>query len=534
MGHRLARKKVWFMKPKDPQKLKLWLEAEKALTVPQRPEVLPEILRTSGLVSIERQAWPATLLRLEEAVQYGVRDLQTLDALGEAAYQTKTYQALIPFEELYRDPLVAIHMARAYMMLGMVVKAREFLRFSQDTLLKAAVEAVLGVENDIETAAKAILAPTSRPDIENLNLIEYWQALAPIAEAIGRQDLVQLAELKSKALAYAKPVIHYNQALRLLAAGEFRAGWKLHDWRLAPGSPCTAPTSFADFSMWEGEALENKRILVILENGFGDQIFGLRYVKALAEEHPSHIDVAVGPELSTLVKTSFPEVTVHNLSAAQDVGYWQDKARPDYWTYCLSVPSRSDFWRPLYTEGFLKTPQDLMKEYTQQIRTQNPRKLPVHGLVWHGDIRTVPMRTRAYSVSEFLQESQILNEPRMIVCLQKDATEEEIKTLESAVKKSGGLFINAASTLNDFSHTAAWISSLDKMWSCDTATAHLGGALGKPTTVLIRNKAIWHWLQNPQTKAAVWYNSCQVQYALTPKFSFMFEIRPALEAEKSL
>jgi hypothetical protein len=512
------------MKISDPQKFKLWLEAEKALTGRFHPETSPESMRTAGLLAAQSHSWPSALLRLEDAVRNGIHDLQTLDALGEAAYQTQTPQALLPFQNLYRDPMIAIHLARALMMLGQIPAARELLKLAPDSLFKAAVAAVLGVEKDIETSIAAMLRPLSNMDMRTVNSIEYWQALAPVAEAAGRKDLVQLAERRLKALAYTKPVIHYNQSLRLLAEGEFRAGWKLHDWRLVPGSPCPAETAFMDFSMWEGEFLTKQRLLVVMENGFGDQIFGLRYLQALADEG-ADIDVAVGAELSALVQASFPAMKVHDMNKAREPNYWQNKPRPDFWTYCLSIPSRTDLWEPLQTAGYLKAPENLVAQYKLNLKMRNPHKLPVYGLVWHGDIRTAPMRTRAYTLHEFLQESEILKTPCLIVCLQKDATAEELSELQVQIDNAGCQLVNAVTTLTDFAHTSAWISCVDHMWSCDTATAHLAGALGLRTTVMIRNKAIWHWRCDTKTQKSVWYDSCRIKYALTPPISYMFEIR---------
>lgn len=530
MGYCSARAKRIMKKPTaDDIKLhniKVWTAAEKNLTLNPSPTDRPEFLRTAGLMAANRNSWPSTLLRLEEAVRHGVRDLQTLDTLGEAAYQAQSLQSLLPYQNLYNDPMIASHMARAFMLLGDITAAREFLNLAQDSLLKVALTALLGFEKNIESAMAAMLAPLSHPEIKNLNFIEFWQALAPVADVAGRKDIVALAETRQKALAYARPVTHYNQAMRLLADGEFQAAWKVHDWRLVPGSPCVLPTQFADISMWEGEGLAGKKILVSLENGFGDQIFSLRYLQPLINEG-AHVEVAVGPEVRPLVESSFSFLKIHDLKSAEDIKYWGNQARPDFWIPCLSIPSRAYLDTPIGTSGYLKAPAELTQAYKVQIKQfQNAEQnFPVYGIVWHGDIRTAPMRTRAYSLTEFLQESGILNQPCVIVCLQKDATPEELTELETKASAQNCKVITAQTTLENFAHTAAWIQNLTKLFSCDTATAHLGGALGKPTTVLIRNKAIWHWRCDQTTMQSVWYQSCRVQYALAPKFSYMFDIR---------
>jgi hypothetical protein len=48
--------------------------------------------------------------------------------------------------------------------------------------------------------------------------------------------------------------------------------------------------------------------------------------------------------------------------------------------------------------------------------------------------------------------------------------------------------------LNDFQDTGAIMMSLDLVLSCDTSTANLAGALGRPTWVLLPFNPDWRWL----------------------------------------
>jgi hypothetical protein len=115
----------------------------------------------------------------------------------------------------------------------------------------------------------------------------------------------------------------------------------------------------------------------------------------------------------------------------------------------------------------------------------------------------------------------------IVISLQKDASEEAIATLRDLVTGNGGQLINAAAELCDLAVTAAWIAASDRLLTCDTSVAHVGGAIGHPTTVFARNKAIWQWLRNDRVNqgvasAAVWYDSALVQYALAPEISWLF------------
>ncbi|MGZ3724010.1 MAG: hypothetical protein ACXVA9_13800 [Bdellovibrionales bacterium] len=500
---------------------KLWLDTEKKIA----EGLNPEDLRTSGILAANKRRWNASLVRLSEAALFGLRDMQLLDALGEASYRTRTPEALIPYAAEFREPLIATHMARALMDLGEYETAGFYVTLATPSPLRRAIHAMLGFKGSIEAATQAMITPVDEalrtPDSPFLNLDypAFWNALSAIADVVGREDLVNLAEERSKALNFENPGIHYNQALRLLGAGQLRAGWSLYDWRLHPDANKGVITNFADTPMWQGENLAGKTLAVVLEYGYGDQIFSLRFVKeALARLKNSKIELVVRPEVFDLVAASFPALKIHKFADARSLGPF------DFWCYAFSLPARMDLSTPVATEGYLSAPSN--KSIAEKIRDEKGgRTLPVYGLVWQGDIATHAMRTRAYSIAEFLDQTAVLKEPALIVNLQKDITREELKYLEQQVSQAGGRLIDASTELRDFAATAAWVTALDRLYSCDTAVAHLGGALGAPTTVLVRNRMIWHWIERKNSDRALWYDSATIQFALTPKFSYMFDLR---------
>lgn len=57
--------------------------------------------------------------------------------------------------------------------------------------------------------------------------------------------------------------------------------------------------------------------------------------------------------------------------------------------------------------------------------------------------------------------------------------------------------------LRDFGDTAALISCLDMVISVDTSVAHLAGALGKPTWLLLPYAPDWRWLL--EREDSPWY-----------------------------
>ena len=491
---------------------------------PIQEKLNPPSARDRGLTAANNQNWPTALVELNLAARQGYLDLVVLDAFGEAAYRTSTPEALAPYQNLYKYPSLATHMARAFLMLGDTTSTLEFLNMAQDSALKAALEAMLEVGTDIhKTAGKILPVATKYPD---LYYPEYWRTLAPVADALGNHDLTSLSERRSKALAYKDPNIHFNQALRLLGKGEFRAAWRLYDWRLVPGAHQNNRTELGDMSMWEGENLGGKTLMILLEQGLGDCIFALRYIRPL-QERGATIEMVVRKTLIPLIEATFPEIKIHIEEDVCVSDYWNDLPQADFWVYALSIPYRAGLWRPMGFEKYLNASDDQLKRVKEKIN--NPLKLPVYAINWHGRIDTDSDRTRAFSVDEFLQVTGLLDKPCIVISLQKEALEEELTLLLDRVTKAGGQLINTAADLVDFGVTAAWISASDRLLTCDTSVAHVGGALEHPTTVYVRNLAIWQWrpvdcddLPNGGSAQALWYKSILLQSALAPEISWLF------------
>jgi ADP-heptose:LPS heptosyltransferase len=59
--------------------------------------------------------------------------------------------------------------------------------------------------------------------------------------------------------------------------------------------------------------------------------------------------------------------------------------------------------------------------------------------------------------------------------------------------------------LRDFAETAAVMEQLDLMITIDTSVAHLAGALGVPTFLLLRYTSDWRWFD--RIKTSPWYPS---------------------------
>jgi hypothetical protein len=474
----------------------------------------------AGLNAVHSNRWPAAVMWLSQTARDSVmaRKLPTveiLDALGEAAYRAGMPEALSPFQNLYKYPLLASHMARAFLMLGDRKSAKEFLGYASDSGLKAAVAAMLELDPDSQDHHRDFMNLAA--EYPDLGYAEYWRALAAVADAHDEAELIQMAERKSQGLAYGDPNVHFNQALRMLSQKHFVAGWRLYESRLIPGAKNSNRTSLGGghIPMWEGQDIRGKKLIVSLEQGLGDLVFALRYIQPLRD-----LGITVGlvarPGVLELIRASFPDVEVWLDENVQKLEFWENRPlRPaDYWVYSLSVPAKAGWFAPINTGAYLSADTEVVASCRSRVGQLNPTGLPVYTVNWHGRIDTRFDRSRAFTVDTFLDSVPILEKPCMVISVQKDATDTEIGQLVERVRSAGGIFLNAGPELDDFGKTAAWVMASDHLVTCDTSVAHLGGALGHPTTVLVRNKKIWQWVLREEGGVSIWYDSAAVKYAL--------------------
>ena len=118
------------------------------------------------------------------------------------------------------------------------------------------------------------------------------------------------------------------------------------------------------------------------------------------------------------------------------------------------------------------------------------------GIAWSGSATN---KSRSLPLAELIQHL-----PRHLdyVCIQKDVTDMERVIL---AEQNMHYFDQ---DIADFSDTAALCGLMDLVISIDTSAAHLAGAMGKPTWVLLPYLPDWRWLLD--RSASPWYPSMRL------------------------
>jgi tetratricopeptide (TPR) repeat protein len=129
-----------------------------------------------------------------------------------------------------------------------------------------------------------------------------------LANLLVRTGRPQKAELQFRqAMRQApegEPLMAWNLSLLLLSLGRFDEAWPLHEARYADNWPIghvrTTQPPQLPYPAWQGESLVGRRIVVVQEQGGGDQIQFVRYLPLLLAKGPAHVTLTCPEPLRPL------------------------------------------------------------------------------------------------------------------------------------------------------------------------------------------------------------------------------------------
>jgi Flp pilus assembly protein TadD len=302
---------------------------------------------------------------------------------------------------------------------------------------------------------------------------------------------------------HSEAVISFSNALRLnpsyhtarwdrgrsyLHLGNLAQAWPDYEIRKVTGQ---LPARELPGEAWDGAPYSGKRLLIVIEQGFGDMLWAARYfsrVKALGGE----LIIECRPELLPLI--------ANMCVADQLVPHGAALPAADMHCYLCSLPG-------LFTANFasipdlpyLAAPSDRMDKFATLIpRASGVLKV---GIVWSGSVTFGNNHRRAQRLLSFFQACALPGV--QLYSLQKGPPVRELSSLPR-----GGPIIDLDPYLADFADTAAAVAHLDLVIMTDSAVAHLAGALGKPVWVLLGHNAHWLWLLDRADSP--WYPSMRL------------------------
>lgn len=283
----------------------------------------------------------------------------------------------------------------------------------------------------------------------------------------------------------------FNLSVAYLLSGDLARGWPQYEWRWQYEHLAGTLPNFTQ-PRWRGEDLKDKRILVVGEQGHGDNIQFVRFIYNL-HVMGAKIILQVTNGLIPLLSSSniIERVTPYDFSVTDF----------DYWTPIMSIPgilgvTYDNLPKPV---NYLNADVGLQQQWLQVLGPKTRMRV---GLSWSGrrdawlnQHKGVPFEEVVHLVKSNPQYEWIN--------LQIDATEEESAVLTDLGVK---LFPGA---IKSFAETAALMMHMDVVLGVDTAVSHLAGSLGRPTWVMLNWFATdWRWMLNRSDSP--WYSTARL------------------------
>jgi hypothetical protein len=291
---------------------------------------------------------------------------------------------------------------------------------------------------------------------------------------LGRLGKARESFTRAEQLAPGMPEARLNQGLLYLLQQDFAKGWPLFEARKEMPDLGEA-RSFAQ-PLWTGaEDINGKTLFVYIRRGLGDAIQFYRYA-ALAQARGARVILSVNDPLLPLLQSAVPAVEM--------IGLQQVPESFDYHISLMSMPLALGVDIP-ETGRYLAAEPARVAQWRERIGGEGYRI----AITWQGDAVTMGAEGKTFLVSA-LEGIAAIPGIRLI-SLQKNAGAEQLDRLPP------GMVVENFAGFDDghgaFLDSAAIMENCDLVISCDTALAHLAGALGIPNWIALKHVPEWRW-----------------------------------------
>jgi Tfp pilus assembly protein PilF len=320
-------------------------------------------------------------------------------------------------------------------------------------------------------------------------LVPYNRAL--LMQDFGRWEEALTGYDRTIALSPGHADAHFNRSLVQLFCGSFTQGWLDFEWRWKNAARLGIGAAAASFSqpLWLGqESIAGKRLLLQSEAGLGDTIQFCRYATACA---------ALGATVILEVQPALVDL----LDTLKGVSRVIAKGNPlpafDYHCPLMSLPLafKTTLDSIPAAPRYLSTDPARVAQWREAL---GARTRPRVGLVWSGNPNNPIDAKRSIPLAQWVPH---LPRELQYFCLQNEVRAADQKTLAT------NPFIFDLGNMN-FVSTAAFCECMDVVLCVDTSIAHLGGALGQRTWLLLPAVPDWRWLRNRDDSP--WYPSMRL------------------------
>jgi len=341
------------------------------------------------------------------------------------------------------------------------------------------------LDDAVTVGRKAIeLAPQDSRAYFNLALIHY-----------ERLELAESVEICNQSLAldpnFAEA--HFEKAEALLLGGNLAEGWESYEWRFQL-KQAEGMLPQTDKPQWDGAPLPPGRLLLVADQGFGDCIQFGRLIPWAAERAPAPV-LACSGDLTPILR-QIPGI-------GRMVTRWEATGDFDAYIPLSGLPRLAGI-RPdniPMADSYLTPADNLVLEWAEKLDTLVPKHKRRIALVWAGRPTHKNDKKRTLKLAAFAP--LLARDDLAIITVQKG---DQIAQVGNYWGKTP--IINLGPDITDFADTMAILRNVERLVTIDTSVAHVAGAIGAPTSLVLPYAPDWRWLLHRDDTP--WYKSLKL------------------------
>ena len=314
-----------------------------------------------------------------------------------------------------------------------------------------------------------------------------WTNLAALHETEDDPKPSAMGYERAISIAPEETTPRFNLGLLWLRHRRLKESWPLYELRQKSLAARELETRLSNIQQLKAldEAQPGQHVLLVKEQGLGDMIQFARFYQRL-QAHGLTVTLIVPTPLRRLL-TQLPASVMTDIDTTTEHPY-------DFWCFIPSLPAVCDIdINDIDGRAYLST-----SNADSWHKHWGDSSHPVIGIAWRGSAGN-QRNPRQIDLAVLLQG---LPRNSRIAPLHHD-----LSAQEKLVLADDSRVVSTLTADTDLADAADLIHACDVIVSIDTALAHLSGALGKRTWLLLPKVADWRWMRG---RDSPWYQSLRL------------------------
>ncbi|UTW57629.1 tetratricopeptide repeat protein [Kordiimonas sp. SCSIO 12603] len=334
------------------------------------------------------------------------------------------------------------------------------------------------------------------------NDFKIYSNLAMSYTQMGEWDLAVEADLKSIELNPKSPEPRLGLSVLYFFLGKLEEAWEHYEYRMDTSRHHNQSQIYTHkLPIWDGQPLKGKKVLLLAEQGIGDEVMWGNFFRSL-EKEAGQLVIGCEPRLTSIYERSYPEAIVSPLSDVIRQGY-RYRSFPKAQQMIKDGELDVDYAIPLASapKFFWKKPEDvkfsgednlivcpeLKKKFKEKLDEISDK--PKIGFAWRSGNKSLT-RSYIYSSVKHFRPFEAFKDQVDFVNLQYDECSDELQEFEDrfGIKVHN---LEGVDLKKDIEANLGIMANCDLVLSCVSAPAMFAMALGTETLIMSTSEPWW-------------------------------------------